>query len=188
MSRQAAKEDVNKRMPLILKFAIVLAIAVIAGFTSLFWRGGHSSPATAHSGREASEAPAVHAAGTGIEFRDSAAQAREFIGYYNTIHLTPEQEALKAEVLQARPAACCKSSNAYTCCCTCNLSKTVWGLSNYAIAKQHVNAKELNELVDGWLSFVNPSGYEGDTCYTGGCGLPGNQKGCGGMTEQELSL
>lgn len=185
MSRKQRRQDIDSRMPFILKVGLVLTIVGTLGYASLFWRNAPAPPTGARA--RASDGGAVVLGGR-LRFDDATRQAHEFIGYYNSIHLSPEQEALKSAVLQKRPAACCKNSNAYTCCCTCNLSKTVWGLSNYAIAELHVNARELNEVIDGWHVFVNPSGYERDTCYTGGCSLPGKQNGCGGMTEQELSL
>ena len=123
-----------------------------------------------------------------LVFHDAVAQSREFIGYYHTIELTPEQEAIKKEVLGSMPAACCSGSSAYTCCCPCNLSKTIWGLSNYAIAKQAADARQLRALVDAWMGFVNPDGYRGNACYQGGCDSSLSGGGCGGMQEEKLKV
>lgn len=123
-----------------------------------------------------------------LQFTDAEMQPREFISYYHTIQLTPEQEAIKAQVLKAMPAACCSGSSAYTCCCPCNLSKTLWGLSNYVIAKKGVNAAQLKEVVDSWMAFTNQNGYSGDSCYKGGSEREFHNNGCGGMDESKLSV
>ncbi len=121
-------------------------------------------------------------------FKDALAQSREFMGYYHAIELTPEEEAIKKQVLGAMPAACCSDSTAYTCCCPCNLSKTIWGLSNYVITEHDVNAKELRGVVDTWMAFVNPNGYTGNACHTGGCNGSLSGAGCGGMQEDKLTV
>ena len=121
-------------------------------------------------------------------FKDALAQSREFMGYYHTIELTPEQEATKKEVLGAMPAACCSGSTAYTCCCPCNLSKTIWGLSNFVIAKHGADAKQLRAAVDAWMGFVNPNGFRGNACYQGGCDSSISGGGCGTMQEEKLTV
>lgn len=129
----------------------------------------------------ASTAPAVRANTTDLAFDDARAQSHQFIEWYETIELTPEQEAVKKEALEALPAPCCSDNTAYTCCCPCNLSKTVWGLSNHLIAEKGYDADQVRASVEEWLAFINPSGPSGDACYTGGCGKPFAHKGCGGM-------
>ena len=123
-----------------------------------------------------------------IVFRNHAAQAREFIEYNHTINLTPHQEEIKRAALEPMQASCCAGSNAYTCCCPCNLSKTVWGLSNYVIAQHGADAKEVREAVDAWLGYVNPNGSHGDACYKGRCADRLHADGCGGMKEEELEM
>ena len=123
-----------------------------------------------------------------LRFTNAAAQTREFIGYNSTIRLTAEQEAIKREVLASMPAACCRNSNAYTCCCACNLSKSVWGLSNYVLSAHHATAEQLRDVVNTWKEFTNPAGYSGSSCYSGGCTLPFHENGCGGMSESDLVL
>jgi hypothetical protein len=123
-----------------------------------------------------------------LVFSDVTAQSREFIGYYHTIQLTPEQEAIKATVLEAMPAACCNGSTAYTCCCPCNLSKTLWGLSNYLITERDVSKAQLAEAVYTWLNYTNPRGYTGDACYRGACEGQFHSNGRGGMDETKLTV
>jgi hypothetical protein len=122
-----------------------------------------------------------------IRFFDAPSQAAEFIGYSRSITLTPSQQKLKDQVLGAMPAPCCKAYSQATCCCPCNLAKSVWGLSNYLIAKQHVSAARLDRAVKDWLAFVNPKGFSGDVCDTaGGCPRKFSENGCGGMDEKNL--
>ena len=118
-----------------------------------------------------------------MKFDDVRKQSAEFIGYWKSIQLTPEQEAVKKAALTALPAPCCKDNTAYTCCCPCNLSKATWGLSNYLIAKRGYDAEQVKAAVVDWTSFVNPAGFSGKGCYTGMCAKPWAQGGCGGMKE-----
>jgi hypothetical protein len=122
-----------------------------------------------------------------VRFFDAPSQAAEFIGYNRSITLTPEQKAIRDKALGAMPAACCDKFSQATCCCPCNLAKTVWGLSNYLIARQHATASEVQAAARGWLKFVNPKGFTGDICDTaGGCGKNFSNNGCGGMDERNL--
>lgn len=117
------------------------------------------------------------------KFTDVQKQSAEFMGYWKTIQLTPAQEAVKREALTKLPAACCSDNSAYTCCCPCNMAKTSWGLANYLIAKQGQNAEQVRAKVAEWVAFINPKGFPGDTCYTGGCNKSWAKAGCGGMSE-----
>lgn len=116
-----------------------------------------------------------------IDFTDVPAQSEQFIEWESTIELTPEQEAIKKQALEAIPAPCCSDNTAYTCCCPCNMSKTVWGLSNWLIAEKGASADEVRTKAQEWIAAINPDGFSGDVCYTGGCGRPMHQNGCGGM-------
>ena len=127
---------------------------------------------------------ALSAAGEGVSVRfyDAQKQSQEFIGYYQSITLNAQQEAIKKRALSTIPAPCCSENSIYTCCCPCNLAKTVWGLSNYLITKQDYNAEQVRQAAVDWMKFVNGGGYPGDTCHTaGGCQRPFAQSGCGGM-------
>jgi hypothetical protein len=116
-----------------------------------------------------------------VKFTDVKSQSAQFIQYYKDIQLTEEQEAVKKEALSALPAPCCSDNTAYTCCCPCNMSLTVWGLSHYLIAEKGYGADALREKVKEWISFINPEGFSGDVCYTGGCNRSFKENGCGGM-------
>lgn len=126
--------------------------------------------------------------GAPIEFRDVEAQSRQFIQWYEQVRLTDSQEAVKKAALEPLPAPCCSDNSAYTCCCTCNISRTVWGLSQYMIARQNATAAEVQEKVREWIAFIGPKGYSGSACYRGGCARPFNEDGCGGMNAGHLVL
>jgi hypothetical protein len=122
----------------------------------------------------------------GVVFDNAQRQSRQFIEWYQTIKLTPEQEAVKKAALEAFPAVCCRDKSAYTCCCKCNISRTMWGLSNYMIAKQGASAEMVRDKVQEWVRFINPRGYGGRACYQGGCARPFARDGCGGMNADRL--
>lgn len=132
--------------------------------------------------------PYLYDAESAVEFTDVARQAREFMTYNRTIELTRAQEAVKREALSRMHAACCSDYSAYTCCCECNLSRTVWGLSNHLIADKGYDADQTSATVAAWLEFVNPAGFGGDACFTGRCGSSFAHDGCGGMSESALAL
>jgi hypothetical protein len=173
-------------LPLIALGAAIGLFAAIPFFLS------HAEPAPPSPAPPAAVGevmPPLTVLGGKIIFRNPKAQAEEFIGYYHSITLTPEQEAIKKAALEPMPAACCRDSSAYTCCCPCNLSKTIWGLSNLAISKYGANAKDVQQVVQSWLGYVNPtSGFTGDSCYKGGCNNPAHRGGCAGMEESKLDV
>ena len=123
-----------------------------------------------------------------IEFTDVETQTREFIGYNKSIRLTAEQERIKKQALTAIRAPCCSDNKAYTCCCPCNMAKSWWGLSHHLIVNEGLGADEVQAGVEAWIEFINPSGFSGNTCYTGGCGRPFARNGCGGMNESRIAF
>ena len=130
----------------------------------------------------------------------SMSNAPTFLQYYEQHPLTAEQEAVKRDALTPLVAPCCDDNPMYTCCCPCNLAKTVWGLSAYLIVEKDYDATTVREAALQWLRFIrrdyykareleqqglNPSTlgvYAGKSCYEGRCDLPFRQGGCGGMT------
>jgi hypothetical protein len=119
----------------------------------------------------------------GIQFHDLEVQTPEFIGYYDSIALTPAQEKIKNRALSTMPAPCCSDYPMSTCCCPCNLAKSVWGLSNFLIVEHNYNAEQVKEAVSEWIRFTNKEGYAGNACYIGRCESPFREDGCGGMGE-----
>jgi hypothetical protein len=129
-----------------------------------------------------------HPQSVSIAFEGSQAEAERFMAYYDSIQLTAAQEAVRQEALQPLPAPCCSSFSAATCCCECNLSRTIWGLSKFLIAREDRSAGEVRAAVTAWIGAINPSGYPGNTCFTGGCGRSFKEGGCGGMRADQLTF
>lgn len=123
----------------------------------------------------------------GVRFYDARRQAAEFIGYYHSIQLTEGQKKTMQEALSVIPAPCCSDYSIATCCCPCNLAKSVWGLSHYLIAERGYDVPKVRALVREWMQFTNSRGYSGTACYRGGCTAPFGQDGCGGMNEKQIS-
>ncbi len=118
--------------------------------------------------------------------RTVRAQAEQYIDYWNAIPLNVAQERVKAEALNAIKAPCCSDYTILTCCCPCNLAKGVWGLSHYLIAKKGYTAPQVKKAVLGWLESINPGGFAGNACFTGGCKRPFAKNGCGGMEATQV--
>lgn len=104
------------------------------------------------------------------------------------IELTEEQEKVMKDALEPMPAPCCSDNSAYTCCCPCNLAKAWWGLSKHLIAEQSASVEEVRETVGEWFELVNPDGFSGDICPTGGCNRAMSNNGCGGMRAVHVSV
>lgn len=121
-----------------------------------------------------------------ITFTDARKQTREFIGYFRSIKLTPEQERIKVAALSALPAPCCAKFSLATCCCPCNMSKAVWGMAAWLITEKGQGVEQVREAAVDWLAFINPNGFSGEACFKGGCKRPAAQDGCGGMDEAHL--
>lgn len=120
------------------------------------------------------------------EFVGSEAEVEALIEHYRTIELTPEQEAIRVAALQDMPAPCCSEFSAATCCCECNLSRSLWGLSKVLIVEHQASAEQVRKAVEAWVAALNPEGYEGKTCSTGSCNRPFKHDGCGGMSDSHV--
>ena len=123
-----------------------------------------------------------------VEFSNVDKQSREFMAMYERIQLSPEQEVIKKAALTQLPAPCCSDNTAYTCCCPCNLSRTIWGLSAHLIVDQGYDAEQVKSKVQEWMDFTTEDSHTGDACYTGGCGRPFAKGGCGGMRADQLQI
>jgi hypothetical protein len=122
----------------------------------------------------------------GLALREVRARAEKYIDYENAIALTAGQARVKAEALKGIRAPCCKDYSMSTCCCPCNLAKSVWGLSRYLIAKNGYTAPQVKAEVLRWLAAINPAGFSGNACFDGGCKRPFSKNGCGGMEASEV--
>lgn len=119
-------------------------------------------------------------------YRGDRAETEQFLSWYRTIELTAEQESLRVQALSELPAPCCKEFSAATCCCSCNMARAGWGLAKHLIVEQGATAEQVRAEVAAWHRAINPGGFSGDACFTGGCGRPFAKNGCGGMKETEL--
>lgn len=119
-------------------------------------------------------------------FTDVEEQTAQFHAYYRNIELTPAQAKIFEEALAPLPAPCCGDRSALTCCCPCNMAKSWWGLAKHLIAEEGRDAAEVRVAVREWFEFINPEGFSGDVCYTGGCNRAFRDNGCGGMNDQDI--
>ena len=138
------------------------------------------------SGGESSGPDANSGCTEPMTFTDLKAQVQEFIDYNSAITLSEAQEDIKKAALVPIPAPCCNDNSAYVCCCPCNMAKTIWGLSNHMVANLNCTAEEVGDAVQRWITFINPGGFSGDSCYTGGCERAFSDNGCGGMDETQI--
>lgn len=90
-------------------------------------------------------------------FDDVKARTTEFIGWSQSIRLTPEQEKTKRQALGSIPAPCCKDYSIATCCCPCNLAESIWGLVNHAIARLGYDAAQTRALTAEWMPRTLPA-------------------------------
>jgi hypothetical protein len=120
------------------------------------------------------------------KFAGTEAEVKTLMGHYAAIQLTPEQEAVRVAALEDLPAFCCSRFSAATCCCECNLSRTLWGLSKFLITQKDATAPQVRAAVVAWTETVNPGGYAGNACFTGGCIRPMREGGCGGMQAERV--
>lgn len=173
-----SKRLTRKTVGIVVGVSIAIIAIIAIGGISLF----------VPENRPPMAAAAESSLANGIAFHDLETQMKEFIAYNESIKLTSQQEAVKKAALERGKAVCCDDYTAYTCCCNCNLSKSLWGLSNYLIAVKRLNADQVAEATRQWIDHTNPSGFTGNACYTGGCGRASHANGCGGMSESNIVL
>lgn len=113
-------------------------------------------------------------------------RAREFIEYNRSIALSSEQRKVLVDALSPIKAPCCSNNSMATCCCPCNLAKTIWGLSKHLIVDKGYDASQVRTAALDWLHTTNRQGYSGDACLTGHCNRAFAENGCGGMDDADL--
>ncbi len=131
---------------------------------------------------------AAVAEGDDFAFTSPDEDTQRFMAWYESIELSDAQEQVMKDALVPLPAPCCSDNSAYTCCCPCNLAKTWWGLSKHLIADRDAGAEEVRGTVEAWFERVNPDGFSGDICGTGGCNRAFKHNGCGGMSAARVSV
>jgi hypothetical protein len=125
---------------------------------------------------------------TALPGNDVQRQAKRQIAYYRNYSslLTPEQLAIRNEALGAIPAPCCNEYSIATCCCPCNLARSVWGLASHLILERGYGVSGVQREVKRWLATINPQGAAGDACNRGRCERPFHEDGCGGMDQRRV--
>jgi hypothetical protein len=122
-----------------------------------------------------------------IAFHDAQRQTREFIRDNERITLTPGQQKLMTQALSSIPAPCCADYSAATCCCECNLARSIWGLSKVLIQDHGATEAQVHAAATEWIAFINTDGFAGNACFTGGCARSFHDDGCGGMDAKRLT-
>lgn len=126
------------------------------------------------------------ASATPGSFKGDRMEVQKYMELYATIHLTPAQERVRQAALADLPAPCCSNYSAATCCCECNLARSAWGVAKDQIVHHGADAATVRAAVTAWFAAINPSGFSGDSCFTGRCNLPHRANGCGGMQAGKL--
>ena len=133
---------------------------------------------------------------------------QQFIDWYYSMELSAEQLAIRDMALSSEVAPCCDEYPMSTCCCECNLSRSIWGLSAYLITEKDYGVSQVHGAALQWAHFIRPDYYVASeleqkgidpgqwgfttesTCFAGNCERPfytetsdGHLGGCGGMEE-----
>lgn len=170
------KQAAEPRKFLLPLVALGVLVAVAGGLSLL--------PVSSPSATSLAAAPP--AGGTGEPFTGDREETERLIAYNRSIELTPEQHEVYREALDGLRAPCCDRYSAATCCCECNMARATWGLAKHLVAEKELGANEVRTAVADWFETINPDGFTGDACFTGGCGRPFAKNGCGGMSESRL--
>ena len=172
--------------------AAAVFLAGCSGSTSAPPASRPGAPATSLLVAEPPPAPVASKATTAkagpqrLAFTDAHAQTKQFITYYRSITLTPEQERIKVEALASIPAPCCSKFSLATCCCPCNMSKAVWGMAAWLITEKGADAGQVHQAALDWIHFINPKVFSGEACSNGGCNRPSAEDGCSGMDDSAV--
>jgi len=163
---------ISSRTPIAL--AIAAALALAGSFAGTAGAGEQTAKTKPHQTAAAGKG--------GPTFTGERAETERFIAWERDIELTPEQEKVRVAALTPLPAPCCKDFSAATCCCRCNMAKATWGLAKHMIVEGS-SAEQVRAAVAAYHLAINPDGFSGDVCATGGCGRAFAHNGCGGMGE-----
>jgi hypothetical protein len=157
-----------------------IAVALVAAAAALLLAAGPSEQPMP-AARAVHDHPSSHAPSSA-----DRADVETLVAYNRSIELDGAQEAVREEALSALPAPCCAQFSAATCCCECNLARATWGLAKHLIASEGLDATAVRERVAAWHGSLNPAGFAGNACFTGGCNRAFAEDGCGGMEEGHL--
>lgn len=168
--------DSGKTHTIILPLVVVLLVVAAVGLVIL-----------AETSTSAGETPRATSTETMAPTPSGQqAETETLLAYNRSIELTPAQHEVFRQALDGLPAPCCDQYSAATCCCECNMARATWGLAKHLVAEKGYGASEVRTAVADWFADVNPDGFTGDACFTGGCGRSFARNGCGGMSEDHL--
>ena len=201
-SRAKQNRDKSRVRPSLYLILLPLALVLVGGGIWLLGQGQKAGPVT--PGETEAEIIPHEGEQTSYGLALSLDNTKRFIDYYHSASLTSQQRATMRDALLPLRAPCCDDNSMATCCCPCNLAKSVWGLSGYLIADQGYNAGQVREAALQWLRFIHSDyyvmrelenrgvdpgiyglSYE-SPCYNGRYELPFVDGGCGGMEALRL--
>jgi hypothetical protein len=179
-SKSRDKKKTRPRSHLVPFLVLGAVLAVGGGY---FLLAGSSAPAVSGASAAPAATPGDSVVGSPTGDRP---ETEAFVAYNRSIELTPDQHRVYVEALDGLRAPCCDEYSAATCCCECNLARATWGLAKHLVADEGYGAGDVRAAVADWFDTVNPDGFTGDACFTGGCGRSFARNGCGGMSESRL--
>lgn len=197
-------DRMSRRMGWFVRVSVVLGL--VAGLAmSLLALAGQGQPkdTTMYERIYAEVIPAAGAE-TSYGIPLSLENLLQFIGWKDTIVLSPVEERVFHDALVQIPAPCCDDNTAFQCCCEkggrrCNIVTSAKGLAAYLVHEKGYTGDQVRDTVLEWLRFARPDYYvaqaleaEGlnpatygvtteGSCYRGMCEVPISQGGCGGM-------
>lgn len=108
-----------------------------------------------------------------------------FLSWYNSIRLTPREEALLRGALAGLRVPPCGHASILDCCRgggtapekVCGMVHSALGLAKWLVHVKHFSSNGLREAVDQWLHFIFSSYYLAEALAArgidpGSCGLP----------------
>lgn len=197
----------KRRSKVVLLLVVVLVVVLIAVIASSSCCDVSLEPNGSNTVAQTwSEIIPEEGTETGYGVPLSLDNTQQFIDWYDSIQLSTEEQVIREEALSSQVAPCCDKYPMSTCCCECNLARSVWGLSAYLITEKDYGANQVQEAASQWLHFIRPDYYvaaalEQDgidpelwgfttesTCFSGNCDRPFYTEessehlgGCGGM-------
>lgn len=182
-----------------------IAVSIAVGLLLVGWLQAAAQPNAAEEIRAA----LIPAAGTETTYGVplSLESLPTFIEWWTTLVPNARSDARYADALNALVAPCCDDNPAFHCCCetqpgqACNLIRSAQGLAAHLVLDLGYAKEEAQASVLQWLEFARPDYYIAaaleargliaaeyglttrGSCYSGRCGDPISQGGCGGMNE-----
>ncbi|MDY7091601.1 MAG: hypothetical protein SX243_01375 [Acidobacteriota bacterium] len=68
------------------------------------------------------------------------------------------------------------------------MTRFIGGLAKFLITRRGASVEVVRKAATAWIAELNPEGFSGDACFSGGCNKPFSEGGCGGMSEKRLKF